>query len=108
MNPMHTPAGETVAVGANEALVEVQTIGRVGLIRLNRPRKLNALNGQMMDEATRALKVLSADPEIGAIVLTLRTRPGVRRQRILKQVSRRPEDAVTLVDVKPGQGASHE
>ena len=45
---------------------------------------------------------------IGAIVLTLRTRPGVRRQRILKQVSRRPQDAVTLVDVKPGQGASHE
>jgi enoyl-CoA hydratase len=66
---MHTPSGEAVAVGANEALVEVQTLGRVGLIRLNRPRKLNALNGQMMEEATRALKVLSADPEIGAIVL---------------------------------------
>jgi NADH-quinone oxidoreductase subunit J len=42
---------------------------------------------------------------IGAIVLTLRTRPGVRRQRIIKQVSRRREEAVTLVDVKPGQGA---
>lgn len=47
----------------------VETIGRVGIIRLNRPRKLNAINGQMMDEATQALKRFSADPAIGAIVL---------------------------------------
>ena len=47
----------------------VETIGRVGVIRLNRPRKLNAINGQMMEEATRALKAFSADPAIGAIVL---------------------------------------
>ena len=41
---------------------------------------------------------------IGAIVLTLRHRPGVRRQRIAKQVSRKRSDSVELVDVKPGQG----
>jgi NADH-quinone oxidoreductase subunit J len=41
---------------------------------------------------------------IGAIVLTLRHRPGVRRQSISHQVSRRPADAIELVDVKPGQG----
>lgn len=42
---------------------------------------------------------------IGAIVLTLRTRPGVRRQKIAAQVSRRPEDAMEVQKVSPGTGA---
>lgn len=41
---------------------------------------------------------------IGAIVLTLRQRPGVKRQQIDKQISRTREESVTLVKVKPGQG----
>ena len=41
---------------------------------------------------------------IGAIVLTLRERPGVRRQSIAKQVARRRDEGVELKDVKPGQG----
>jgi NADH-quinone oxidoreductase subunit J len=43
---------------------------------------------------------------IGAIVLTLRHKPDARRQSIPRQVARRPADAVALVDIKPGQGAS--
>ncbi|HEY0283466.1 MAG TPA: NADH-quinone oxidoreductase subunit J [Rhizomicrobium sp.] len=42
---------------------------------------------------------------IGAIVLTLRKRPGVKRQSVWKQVSRTPETAMDVVDVKPGEGA---
>ena len=41
---------------------------------------------------------------IGAIVLTLRHREGVKRQNIGQQVARTREDAVELKDVKPGQG----
>lgn len=41
---------------------------------------------------------------IGAIVLTLRHKPHVRRQNVAAQVQRRAEDAVELVDIKPGQG----
>lgn len=41
---------------------------------------------------------------IGAIVLTLRTRPGVRKQKISQQVARKRSDSVELVDVKTGQG----
>ena len=41
---------------------------------------------------------------IGAIVLTLRARPGVQRQNIAAQTARRRKDAVDLLDVKPGQG----
>src|SRR5579872_6206791 len=42
---------------------------------------------------------------IGAIVLTLRHRPGVRRQTIAIQNARTPAMAVDMVDIKPGQGA---
>jgi NADH-quinone oxidoreductase subunit J len=41
---------------------------------------------------------------IGAIVLTLRHRPGVRRQDVSKQVGRSRKQAVELKDVRPGQG----
>ena len=41
---------------------------------------------------------------IGAIVLTLRHKPGVRRQNIAEQVGRDRKDAITMVDIKPGQG----
>jgi enoyl-CoA hydratase len=49
-------------------LVEQQ--GKVGLIRLNRPKALNALNDQLMDELGHALKAFDADEAIGCIVLT--------------------------------------
>jgi NADH-quinone oxidoreductase subunit J len=42
---------------------------------------------------------------IGAIVLTLRKRAWVKRQDVLEQMYRDPKAAVTLVDIKPGQGA---
>ena len=48
----------------------VETRGRVGLIRLNRPKQLNALNDALMDELGEALARLDADEGIGAIVLT--------------------------------------
>jgi len=41
---------------------------------------------------------------IGAIVLTLRHRPGVKKQDVSAQVGRRRSEAVELKDVRPGQG----
>jgi NADH-quinone oxidoreductase subunit J len=41
---------------------------------------------------------------IGAIVLTLRTREGVRRQSISRQLARRREDTLEVVKVRPRQG----
>jgi enoyl-CoA hydratase len=49
-------------------LVEQQ--GKVGLIRLNRPKALNALNDQLMDELGHALTKFDADEGVGCIVLT--------------------------------------
>ncbi|WP_206951038.1 enoyl-CoA hydratase [Trinickia acidisoli] len=48
----------------------VETRGRVGLITLNRPKALNALNDDLMDELGAALKAFDADENIGAIVVT--------------------------------------
>jgi enoyl-CoA hydratase len=43
---------------------------RVGLIRLNRPDALNALNGELMRALAEALLAFDADPAVGAIVIT--------------------------------------
>src|ERR1700744_1779274 len=48
----------------------VETRGRVGLITLNRPKALNALNDALMDELGTALREFDADDAIGAIVIT--------------------------------------
>ncbi len=49
-------------------IVEIK--GRVGLITLNRPKALNALNPELIGELAEALDTFEADENIGAIVLT--------------------------------------
>ena len=51
-----------------DLIVEVH--GKVALIRLNRPKAMNALNDRMMNELGEALFKFDADPAIGCIVLT--------------------------------------
>ena len=41
---------------------------------------------------------------IGSIVLTLRSRPDVKRQNIIKQIYRDPNTSIEVKDVKPGEG----
>jgi enoyl-CoA hydratase len=48
----------------------VETRGRVGLLTLNRPKALNALNDQLMDELGTALLAFDGDDGIGAMVIT--------------------------------------
>jgi enoyl-CoA hydratase len=50
--------------------IVIETHGRVGLIRLNRPQALNALCDQLMTELGHALLEMDENPAIGAIVLT--------------------------------------
>jgi enoyl-CoA hydratase len=47
-----------------------ETKGRVGRITLNRPKQMNALNPQLMQELGAALDAFDADDAIGAIVIT--------------------------------------
>jgi len=48
----------------------VETRGKVGLITLNRPKALNALNDQLVDEVGHALGGFEADENIGCVVIT--------------------------------------
>lgn len=45
------------------------TCGRVGLVTLNRPQAMNALNPQLLGELLRALSAFDADPAIGAMLI---------------------------------------
>lgn len=51
-------------------MIETEAVDRVGVIRLNRPKALNALNDQLMDELGDALLAFDADAGIGCIVVT--------------------------------------
>jgi enoyl-CoA hydratase len=48
----------------------VETQGRVGVIRLNRPQRMNALNDALAAELSAALATFDSDPNVGAIVIT--------------------------------------
>jgi len=52
-------------------LIQVRTEAeKVGIITLNRPKQLNALNSELMVEMGTALMAFDADPHIGCIILT--------------------------------------
>lgn len=51
-------------------LIHVRTEGRVGVITLNRPKQLNALNDALMNELGAALKAFDADEGIGCMIIT--------------------------------------
>jgi enoyl-CoA hydratase len=48
----------------------VEKRGQIGVIRLNRPEALNALNSQLMEELTQAIDELESDDEVGALIIT--------------------------------------
>lgn len=50
--------------------VLVETDGAIAIVTLNRPKALNALNSELLDELVRALEAIDADDALHAIVLT--------------------------------------
>ena len=51
-------------------LINVEKRERVGLVTLNRPKQLNALNPKLMQELGAALHGFDADDGVGAILIT--------------------------------------
>ena len=49
--------------------IVVETKGRVGIIRLNRPQALNALNKPLVAELTQAIEAFDADDKIGCMLV---------------------------------------
>ncbi len=54
----------------SEPLVKTEVRGRVALLTLNRPKALNALSNEVIDELSEAMRKFDADDNIGAMVLT--------------------------------------
>lgn len=54
----------------SDALILQQIQGRVAILTLNRPKALNALNDELMNELGQALLKLDVDDDIGAIIIT--------------------------------------
>ena len=50
--------------------IVIETQGKVGIVRLNRPKALNALNDQLMDELGHAVLAFDGDEQIGCMVVT--------------------------------------
>jgi len=51
--------------------IKYEKVGRLGTITLNRPEVLNALNGEMLEEITIAVRELARDKEVANEVLQL-------------------------------------
>lgn len=54
----------------SEQIILTETVDRVGIIRLNRPKALNALNVEVITAIVEAAEVFQDDPNIMAIVIT--------------------------------------
>lgn len=54
----------------SEALIQVRTEGPVGIITLDRPKQLNALNEALMVQVGAALRTFDADGDVGCIIIT--------------------------------------
>lgn len=54
----------------SDSVVLTETRDKVGIIRLNRPKQRNALNGQVMGLVVAAAEAFDADANIGAIIIT--------------------------------------
>jgi NADH-quinone oxidoreductase subunit J len=85
-------AGNDMPQAAGEGLTNAETIGRV------------LYTDYIYFFQAAGLVLLVA--MIGAIVLTLRHKPGVRRQVISDQVARTPKSGMRIVQIKPGEGIS--
>ncbi len=54
----------------NYANILVQQEGKAGVIQINRPKALNALNSQTMAEITTALRIFEAADDVGCMIIT--------------------------------------
>jgi len=113
----YAPIGALVAVAL---LAEISLVGSASMSAGGAPIALAPAAPSTITNAEAIGRVLYTDyllvfqmsglvlfvAMIGAIVLTLRHRTGVRKQDIHAQVGRRRADAVELKDVRPGQGLS--
>ena len=73
-NEKASDTSQTAKNVPDQSMIIVERRERVGLITLNRPKQLNALNRQLAEETLATLKAFDKDSRIGAIVIAGSTR----------------------------------
>src|SRR3970040_616230 len=69
-SPPSTASTQRSSTAMTYELISAERKGRVGIVKLNRPKQMNALNAKLMQERAAALYEFDGDEGIGAIVLT--------------------------------------
>jgi enoyl-CoA hydratase len=80
-------------------MIQTEQHERVGLVRLNRPQAMNALNNLLMVELMDALAAFDADQDIGAMVLTGNERAFAAGADIKEMADASPVDMLTRQSV---------
>src|SRR5262245_36594306 len=91
----------SAALSANGAPIALQHASAAGVTNAEAIGRLLYTNYILIFQLAGLVLLVAM---IGAIVLTLRHRPGVKKQKVADQVGRRRSQAVELKDVRPGQG----
>lgn len=94
---------EMVLVGGAYLAGETQTVVERGM-ELSNLERFGAVLYTEYAGLFEAAGIVLLVAMIGAIVLTLRERGGVRKQNAMDQMARTRKDGVELVDIEPGQG----
>ncbi len=81
------------------SMIQTEQHERVGLVRLNRPQAMNALNNLLMIELMDALSAFDADQDIGAMVLTGSERAFAAGADIKEMADASPVDMLTRQSV---------
>src|SRR5262249_23454966 len=68
--PDSKPAEVKPGTAMSTQTIIVERRGRVGIVRLNRPQALNALNVTLKDELLDAVEAFDADADVGCILMT--------------------------------------
>ena len=85
----------------NDSMILTETIGRVGLVRLNRPKAYNALNRTIVTQVMDAFAGYDAEDGIGAIVITGNERAFASGADIKEMVEASPIDMLQRGHIAP-------
>ncbi|MFC4350773.1 NADH-quinone oxidoreductase subunit J [Fodinicurvata halophila] len=96
-----------MVAGAWVSVPEAQSVAQIPIAPPEEMTNTAALGAVLYDRYVylfQAAGLILLIAMIGAIVLTLRSREGVRKQSVSQQISRRTEDAIEVKDVPSGSG----
>ena len=86
---------------SQDALVLTETHAQVGLVRINNPKALNALNNPLMTALMDALEAFDADDNIGAMVVTGNERAFAAGADIKEMIDETPESMAEKAHIAP-------